>query len=96
MADKEWGFNEDKGAYVFGDVVDDPKYSTTGEGDRRVDDVFIDLCEEVKEDPERAGGCIMAVLMNLCYAIVELEGQVEILRRDLDNHGHKDAVVVTY
>ena len=96
MADKEWGFNEDKGGYVFGDVEDDPKYNATGEGDTHVDTVFNALCEEVTNDPERAVGCITAVLMSLCFSVVELEGQVEALRRDLDNHGHKDAVVVKY
>ena len=96
MADKEWGFNEDKGSYVFGDVIDDPKYNATGEGETHVDTVFSNLCEEIKKDPECAIGCITAVLMSLCFTVVALEGQVEMLRRDLDRHGHKDAVVVTY
>lgn len=93
MADREWKFDDSVGL-VFGGVTSEAKSFSPHED--TVYDTFSELVDRVAKDPEAAIGHLTAVVYRMGFTIAKLNLEIKRLRKDLDAHSHKDAVVVSY
>ncbi len=90
---RKWAIDE-KESYYFAGIIPGEEHDSDDDVTRY--DVFNKLVEAANKDPEAAIGHLTAIVYSMGYTIGELNQLVERLRKDLDGHNHKDAVVVNY
>lgn len=94
MAEKrKWAIDEVDGYYFAGIV---PGEEHDFDDDETRYDVFNKLTAAATEDPEAIIGHLTAIVCSMGYTISEQARAITGLRKDLDAHGHKDAIVVKY
>lgn len=94
MPNKEWKFDDSVGLIFAGVTAEIEKvFSPCADS---VCDEFNELVDKVAKDPEAAIGHLTVVTYRMGFAIAKLKKEIDRLRKDLDAHGHKDAVVVKY
>ena len=93
---KKWRWDDDESNYVFaGVVVDDEKHNSSGNNDQ-VHDVIQNLMDAANEKPDEVVGHLAAIVYELSLVVSELRVENTKLRKDLDDHEHENAVVVSY
>ena len=94
MAKKEWKYDESLGL-MFAGIIPKSEHDC-GVYEDNVYEVFDGLVNNAAEDPDAAIGHLTAIVYQMAHTIVKLNQNIGGLRKDLDEHGHENAVVVKY
>ena len=94
MENREWKFDDSVGLIFAGVAAKTEKVFSPCEDS--VCDEFNELVDKAAKDPEAAIGHLTAITYRMGFAIAKLKQENDRLRKNLNSHNHKDAVVVSY